>query len=178
MEKDESEQAATDAVHSHLVESQVRPRVSATDQGLLRSQGGPLSGVPFSYFPTSALARFDSTQFRVMLLRRLWLPLPPSSRNCQCGRLLDVLGDHRAACAEAGVLGRRGFALESAAARVSREAGARVGTNILTLVPRNDESVHREEDGAVRFDDLASIFRSEIDGTSHWSIRAWQSFLA
>ena len=38
--------------------------------------------------------------------------------------------------------------------------------------------IHREEDGAVRFDDLASIFRSEFDGTSHWSIRAWISFLA
>ena len=41
-----------------------------------------------------------------------------------------------------------------------------------------DESVHQEEDGAVRFDDMTSIFRSEIDGTSHWSIRAWISFLA
>ena len=46
---------------------------SATGQALLRSQGGPLSGVPYSCFPTSALARFDSTQFRVLLLRRLWL---------------------------------------------------------------------------------------------------------
>ena len=43
---------------------------------------------------------------------------------------------------------------------------------------RHDESVHREEDGAVRFDDVASIFRSEFGGTLHWSIRAWMSFLA
>ena len=41
---------------------------------------------------------------------------------------------------------------------------------------RHDESV--QEDGAVRFDELASIFRSEFDGTSHCPIRAWISFLA
>ena len=35
-----------------------------------------------------------------------------------------------------------------------------------------------KKNGAVRCDDLASIFRSEFDGTSHWSIRAWISFLA
>ena len=35
---------------------------------------------------------------------------------------LDVLGHQRAACAEAGVLGRRGHAVESAAARICREA--------------------------------------------------------
>ena len=43
---------------------------------------------------------------------------------------------------------------------------------------RHDEAARREEDGAVRFDDLATIFRSEFDGTSHWSTRAWISFLA
>ena len=78
--------------------------------------------------------------FRVLLLRRLWQPLPPSSRFCRCGLLLDPLGHHRAACGGAGVLGRRAFALESAAARVCREAGARVTTNVmvrdLDLVPQ------------------------------------------
>ena len=69
--------------------------------------------------------------FRVLLLRRLWLPLPPTKRTCGCGRLLDSFGHHRAACANVGVLGRRGFALESAAARVCREAGARVSVNQL-----------------------------------------------
>ena len=41
-----------------------------------------------------------------------------------------MFGHHRAACAQAGVLGRRGFALECAAAQVCREAGARVATNV------------------------------------------------
>ena len=54
----------------------------------------------------------------------------PSSRFCRCGRPLDPCGHDRAACARAGVLGRCGFTVESAAARTCREAGARVTTNI------------------------------------------------
>ena len=33
---------------------------------------------------------------------------------------------------------------------------------------RHDESVHREDDGAVRFDDLAELLKSGYAGTSHW----------
>ena len=77
-----SKQQQTPCTHTSW-RGQVRPRLRATEQALLLSQGGPLSGVPYSCFPTSALARFDSTQFRVLLLRRLWLPLPPSSRKCR-----------------------------------------------------------------------------------------------
>ena len=47
------------------------------------------------------------------------------------------------------MLGRRGYALESAAARVCREAGARVGTNILVrdldLVPQGRQDGRRLE---------------------------------
>ena len=43
---------------------------------------------------------------------------------------LDLPGHHRAACPRAGVLGSRGFSVESAVARVCREAGARVSTNL------------------------------------------------
>ena len=52
-------------------------------------------------------------------------------RRCRCRRLLDPLGDHRATCPHAGVLGRKGAPLERACARVCREAGARVATNML-----------------------------------------------
>ena len=70
-------------------------------------------------------------------MRRLRLPLPLVSRTCRCGRLLDSFGHHRAACSRAGVLERRGFAVESVGARIFREAGARVATNVLVrdLVP-------------------------------------------
>ena len=46
------------------------------------------------------------------------------------GRPIDALGI-RADCARMGVLGRRGFAVESVAARICREVGGRVTTNVL-----------------------------------------------
>ena len=78
---------------------------------------------PFSPLPfTSGLTRcsfafFSSVVFVFLFLFRL----APAG-----GRPLDVLGHHRAACSTSGVLGRRGFALESAAGRICREPGARV----------------------------------------------------
>ena len=76
--------------------------------------------------------RIDPQPFRLFLCRRLHLPLPLPHRTCRCGRQLDMFGHHRAraACPEAGVLGKRGFPLERAAAQVCREAGARVSTNM------------------------------------------------
>ena len=91
---------------------------------------GPFAGLPFLAVPSSPFSRFPPRLFRVLLLRRLWLPLPLSSRTCRCGHLLDVLGHHRAACSRVGVLANRGFSVESAAARVCREASARVSTNL------------------------------------------------
>ena len=48
---------------------------------------------------------------------------------------------------------------------------------IIRLLRRGD-TVHREDDGAVRFDDLAGKFKAKIDGTSQWSNEAWITFLA
>ena len=91
-------------------------------QTLLRSQGGPGSGLAFSTSPMCRITRLGSHHFR---------PLPLTVRSCRCGRPLDALGHHRAACARAGVLVRRGFALESVVARICREAGGRVSANVL-----------------------------------------------
>ena len=38
--------------------------------------------------------------------------------------------------------------------------------------------VHREDDGAVRFDDLAETFKARFDGSWQRSIEAWITFLA
>ena len=114
-----------------FMSTSVWPRLHESSRALLRSQGGPLSGLPFTCCPTSFHNRFEAQLFRVLLLfRRLWLPLPPTSRSCRCGRPLDALGHHRTACPTVGVLGRRGSALESAAARVCREAGGCVSVNV------------------------------------------------
>ena len=88
-----------------------------------------MASVPFTCCPVARHTTCDPQVLRLLLLRRLWLPLPSSSRVCRCGRPLDSSGHHRAAFV-AGVLGSRGFAVESAAARVCREAGGRVSTNI------------------------------------------------
>ena len=117
-------------VEERFVNTVVVPHASPAHRAMLRSQSSPLSGLPFTTLPLLLLQRFDSHLFRVLLLRRLHLPLPLSSRACRCGRLLDCLGHHRASCSRAGVLGRRGFALESAVAQVCREAGARVSVNV------------------------------------------------
>ena len=42
---------------------------------------------------------------------------------------------------------------------------------------RHDDTVPREDDGAVRFDDLAEKFKAKFDGTSHWPVEAWITFL-
>ena len=85
---------------------------------------------PIHCFPTSHATRLDSEIFRTLLLRRLRLHLPLNARVCRCGRLLDCLGHHRSACAVSGALGRRGFEVEVAVARICRE-GARVSTNVM-----------------------------------------------
>ena len=69
-------------------------------------------------------------EYRILLLRRLRLPLPLTPARCPCGGNLDALGDHRSACVQVGVLARRAGPLERAAARIGREAGARVATNV------------------------------------------------
>ena len=42
---------------------------------------------------------------------------------------------------------------------------------------RHDDTVHREDDGAVRLDHLAELFKLRFAGTSCWLIQAWISFL-
>ena len=130
-------------------------------------------------FPTFRSTRIDPQPFRVLLCRRLQLPLPFSSRTCRCGRLLDCRGHHRAACAEAGVLGARGFALERAAAQVCREEGGRVSTNVtvrnLDIEDGNPTDARRLEivvDGLTIFDgaqlaiDTTMVSPLQRDGTA------------
>ena len=104
--------------------------LDASGRALLLSQAGTYAGRVFNLLPTSPEFRFPDSHMRVLLLRRLRMPLPITERQCRCRRFLDPLGDHRAACSIAGVLGPRGHALERATARMCREAGARVSTNV------------------------------------------------
>ena len=50
-------------------------------------------------------------------------------------------------------------------------------SKLMIRLLRPDDTVPREDDGAVEFQDLASISRSEFTSFSHWSIRTRLSFL-
>ena len=121
---------ATWVVDSAFRQHTIFPALADDQAALLRSQAGPLASAAFIAIPSMKETRIDPQPFRLLFLRRLRLPLPLQARSCRCGRPLDVLGHHRAACANAGVLGRRGWVLENVAARVCREAGGRVRTNL------------------------------------------------
>ena len=112
---------------------------------MLQSQSGPYASRTFTTIPFGLDTTYPSHLFRVLLLRRLRLPLPLSARICRRRRIVDPLGDHRAACAQAGVLRGRGIPLERAAARVCREAGARVTTNT-RLSDLNLDHINRQDD--------------------------------
>jgi len=98
---------------------------------MIESQTGHFASRAFTTIPSGPEFAYPSDLFRILLLRRLRLPLPLSARYCTCRRTLDSFGDHRAACATSGALRSRAGPLERAAARVCREAGARVTTNVL-----------------------------------------------
>ena len=99
---------AASRVERQFRATHILPHLTPTRQAMLRSQSGPVAGIPFSVVPSSFLTRLDPTIFRVLLQRRLSLPLPLSKRSCRCGRLLDAFGHHSAACSRSWVLGRRG----------------------------------------------------------------------
>ena len=123
------QQKATRMLEKNFTDEVEWPGLDNASRALLRSQHGPLAFALFTALPTSRVTRMDAQPFRLLLCRRMHLPLPLSMRTCRCGRQLDMFGHHRAACAMAGGLGRRGYPLECAAAQVCREAGARVSTN-------------------------------------------------
>ena len=89
---------ASTAVETTFMEVSVLPQLVPAERAMLHSQGGPLAGLPLTAIPVHPHVRFDSDLFRVLLLRRLRLPLPLSSRTCRCGRPLDCLGHHHASC--------------------------------------------------------------------------------
>ena len=100
-------------MHLTVLERELRLLLRETEEALLRSQGGPLASVPFTSLPTMRETSFDPQPFRLFLLPRLRLPLPLSARWCRCGRPFDSLGHHQSACSRAGVLGHRGYPMQT-----------------------------------------------------------------
>ena len=123
------QQSAGAAVDKRALEMLFSDLDSAS-RALLLSQSGEGASCAITAIPSCPDFVVDSGEFRTFLLRRLRLALPLAPRRCRCGRTLDELGDHRSACAQVGVLAHRAGPLERAAARICREAGARVATSV------------------------------------------------
>ena len=101
------------------------------EQAMLRSQSGPLAGTLLAAAPSTWLTRVDSPPLQSAPLQAPPSPSPslftPVSMRPFLGRLWPP-----SRCAfESGGPGRRGFSVESVAARTCREGGARVATNLL-----------------------------------------------
>ena len=91
-------------------------RLPDSTKASVRSQGGPGAGLAFTTCPTCLVTRLEPQLFRVLLLRRLRLPLPLTVRSCWCGPPL------RSMRASSGAWQTRvGFG--ECGARVWREAG-------------------------------------------------------
>ena len=133
---------------THYRDGQVLARSDRPSQALLRSQAGRCAGEHLTLLPVTDELQWSNAKLRTLLLRRLRLPLDLDDRLCKCGRALDALGDHRAACSTSGMLQTRAVPLERAWARVLREAGARTKThtylrnlNLLDVGVRDDRRV-------------------------------------
>ena len=101
------QQTAAHVTHASC-RTQLLADLDPASQALLISQSGPRSSRAFTTIPISPEFTYPSHLFRILLLRRLRLELPLGARTCRCRRALDLLGGHRAACAQSGVLRSRG----------------------------------------------------------------------
>ena len=70
-----------------FIRDEVWPGLCDTHRALIRSQHGPLASIPFIALPTTKATRIDPQPFRILLCRRLHLPLPLTLRTCRCGRV-------------------------------------------------------------------------------------------
>ena len=128
--------------------------LNTDDEAHLRSQSGPGAWVALTAIPTSKELRIEPHLYRTIMLCRLRQPLTITYSICNFHRIIDPLSDHLALCATCGALVQRSYAQELAVARVFREAGRRVRTNILLrdlnvqgIDPRDGRKIEMIVDG-------------------------------
>ena len=114
---------ATQSVNHHFIAGTVWPRLPDRFPGHVALSERTIRQCSLHVLPSREAHYVRRTSLSHPSPSPLVAPLSSSSP-------LDSSGHHRAACVVAGVLGSRGFAVESAAARVWREAGGRVTTNM------------------------------------------------
>ena len=104
----------------------VWPRLTPSEQALSRSQGGPMAGTSFQLLPCVTPVSVRCPGFPGSSLAALLVPTSFVRCKLTVGRPLDSVQ----LVIWLGFWGHRGFSLESAAARMCREAGARVSLNV------------------------------------------------
>ena len=62
-------------------------------QAMPDSQTGPFASRAFTTIPYTSEVTYPDNIFRILLLRRLRLPLPLAERVCRCRRIHDTLGE-------------------------------------------------------------------------------------
>ena len=101
------------------------PCLDISAQTMLRSQSGRQGARAFTAVPWDASVTIAADRFRVMMCRRLRLPIVLAEHVCEgCGDALDAFGDHYAACMRTGRVQARARPAERAWERVLKEAGA------------------------------------------------------
>ena len=130
------------ALETHLAD------LSPASRALLLSQAGPHSARALMVLPTCEDVVVPASHFRVLLLRRLRLPLDFGPRSCfffafAAAHLMSMeTTELPAPHLVSGVLASRALPLERAIARVCQEAGARVGRNVALSAMNIDVPVH------------------------------------
>ena len=110
------------------------PAASATRRALIRSQSGHAAAKWLTTLPTGPELTLTPLRMQILLRLRLHFQLPVGPKRCNgrsCRAVLDPYGRHWSACSRSGRLRIRCKPLERAWARVFREAGARVQTDVL-----------------------------------------------
>ena len=117
------------AVTTSFREQEVFPPMTPATRALVRSQSGPAAGAWLTAIPTEPATTLAPHLMAIALRRSFRLPLPLTTARCGqvpnthgCGRLVDPLGDHLAACPRTGALARRGHLMEQAWIKICREA--------------------------------------------------------
>ena len=104
---------------------------ASADCAHLRSHSGRNAGCVLVGAPTAPEYVVEPLEFRTLVLERLRLPLAMAAARCEgCGRPVDAMARHYAACTDSGRVKKRAAAPEQALARVCREAGAVVNCNV------------------------------------------------
>ena len=100
-------------------------------QAHLRSRSGPGAASALMGCPTLPEFVIEPHALRALILDRVRLPFPLTDIVCEgCGAELDNAGFHRSNCMLSGRVRKRARPLELAAARVCKEAGAKVQTDV------------------------------------------------